>query len=163
MSFLRVFRRGNETPVEKLARKCGKMPMTLPIVLQNNDIATNVLYAVKNMMTVDDPTIVIQWNDPGFNDVPAMPGCRNGVAGQTKNAIVTVFTTNRGTDIKGLNTVFLFKTNDDLGQCENNLPQWSRHQNGIPDVCVSAVVVHKLTLSGQIDVAPFDYAFNQNR
>ncbi|PKC01678.1 hypothetical protein RhiirA5_426315 [Rhizophagus irregularis] len=123
MSFLRVFRRGNETPVEKLARKCGKR----------------------------------------FNDIPTMPGCRNGIAEQTQNAIVTVFTTNRGIDVKGLNTVFLFRTNDDLGQCENHIPRWSRHQNGIPDVCVSAVVVHKLTLSGQIDVAPFDYAFNQNR
>lgn len=47
-------------------------PLTLPIVLQNNDIAINVLYAVKNMMTIDDPAIVIQWNDPGFNDVPAV-------------------------------------------------------------------------------------------
>ncbi|PKY54659.1 hypothetical protein RhiirA4_426930 [Rhizophagus irregularis] len=80
--------------------------LTLPIVLQNNDIATNVLYAVKNMMTIDDPAIVIQWNDPGFNDVPTMPGCRNGIAEQTQNAIVTVFTTNRGIDVKGFNTVF---------------------------------------------------------
>lgn len=100
------------------------VPLTLPIVLQNNDIATNVLYAVKNMMTIDGPAIVIQWNDSGFNDVPTMLGCRNGIAGQTQNAIVTVFTTNRGIDVKGLNTVFLFRTNDDLGQCENHLPRW---------------------------------------
>jgi hypothetical protein len=52
-------------------------------VFQNNATATNVLYAVKEMMTVDDPAIVVQWNAPGFNDVPTTPGCRNGVAGQT--------------------------------------------------------------------------------
>jgi hypothetical protein len=61
------------------------VPMTLPIVLQNNDIATNVFYAVKNMMTMDDPAIVIQWNDQVFRNVATMLGCRNGIAGQTKN------------------------------------------------------------------------------
>jgi hypothetical protein len=99
-------------------------PLTLPNVLQDNNIAPTVLYAVKKMMVIDDPAIVVQWNNPGFNDVPAVPGCRNGVAGQTQDAIVTHFTTNRGTDVKGLNTVFVFRTNDDLGQCENNLPPW---------------------------------------
>src|SRR4051794_18141893 len=95
------------------------VPLNLPIVLQDNNIATNVLYAVKKM-TIDDPAIVVQWNAAGFNDVPAVPGCRNGVAGQTLNAIVTHYTTNRGTNIKGLDTVFVFRTNNDLGQCENN-------------------------------------------
>ncbi|CAG8706432.1 9815_t:CDS:2, partial [Funneliformis mosseae] len=151
----------NETPVQKLARKSGIVPSALPNVLQNNAIATNVLYAVKNMMKIDDPAIVVQWNDPGFNDVPAMPGCRNGVAGQTLNAIVAHFTANGGTDVLGQNTVFLFRTNIDLGFCEENLPLWVRRQNGIPDVCVSAFVIHKLTLGGQIDVAPFGYAFNR--
>lgn len=35
-----------------------------------------------------------------------------------------------------------------------------RHQNGIPDVCESAVI-HKVTSSGKIDVAIFRYAFNR--
>ena len=99
-------------------------PLTLPNVLQNNNIAANVLYAVKEMMTIDDPAIVIQWDVRGFNDVPATPGCRNGVVGQTQNAIVTHFTTNRGVDVKGLNTIFVFRTNNDLGTAEENLPQW---------------------------------------
>ncbi|CAG8514642.1 5216_t:CDS:2 [Funneliformis caledonium] len=117
MTFLKCFRKGNETPVQKLARKSGIVPSALPNVLQNNAIATNVLYAVKNMMIVEDPAIVVKWNDPGFNDVPAIPGCRNGVAGQTLNAIVAHFTANGGFDVQGLNTVFVFRTNNDLGQC----------------------------------------------
>ena len=56
------------------------VPRNLPNVLQNENTATIVLNAVKNMMTIDDPAIVIQWNAPGFNDVPATPGSRNGVA-----------------------------------------------------------------------------------
>jgi hypothetical protein len=93
-------------------------------VLRDNNIATNALYAIKNMMTIDDPAIVVQWNSPGFNNVPAMPGCRNGVANQTLNTIVTHFTTNGGTDVKGLNNVFVFSTNDALQTCEENLPAW---------------------------------------
>ncbi len=46
--------------------------LNLPVVLQNESTATIVLYAVKNMMTIDDPAIVIQWNAPGFNDVLAL-------------------------------------------------------------------------------------------
>ena len=57
--------------------------LNLPVVLQNESTATIVLYAVKNMMTIDDPTIVIQWNASGFNNVPATPGSRNGTS-QTK-------------------------------------------------------------------------------
>jgi hypothetical protein len=100
------------------------VPLTLPIVLQNENTARIVLGAVKNMITIDDPAIVIQWNAPGFNDVPATPGSRNGVAGQTIQAIVNHFTANGGTDVYGQNTVFVFRTNDDLGQCENNIPGW---------------------------------------
>ena len=99
-------------------------PLTLPIVLQDNTTTTNVLYAVKKMMTIDDLAIVVQWNAPGFNDVPTMPGYRNGIAGQTQQAIAIHFMTNRGTDVKGLNTIFLFNTNDDLVTAEENLPQW---------------------------------------
>ena|ERR1043165_3314657 len=100
------------------------VPRNLPNVLQNENTATIVLNAVKNMMTIDDPAIVVQWNAPGFNDVPATPGSRNGVAGQTLQTIVNHFTTNRGTNVYGQNTVFVFGTNDDLGQCENNIPGW---------------------------------------
>jgi len=99
-------------------------PLNLPNVLQNENTARIVLDAVKNMMCIDNPAIVIQWNAPGFNDVLAMPGSRNGVAGQTVQAIVAHFTVNRGTDVYGQNTVFLFRTNDDLGQCENGIPGW---------------------------------------
>jgi hypothetical protein len=100
------------------------VPLNLPVVLRNENTATIVLYAVKSMMTVGDPAIVIQWNAPGFNDVPTTPGSRNGVAGQTRQAIVNHFTANRGTDVNGQNTIFVFRTNNDLGWCENNLPGW---------------------------------------
>jgi hypothetical protein len=100
------------------------VPLNLPTVLQNENTAKIVLDAVKNMMAIDDPAIVIQWNAPGFNDVPATPGSRNGVVGQTMQAIVNHFTANRGTDVYGQNTVFVFRTNDDLGQCENIIPGW---------------------------------------
>src|SRR5207249_5921638 len=95
-----------------------------PAVLRDNDIAKTVLYAVKEIMMVDDPAIVIQWNPVGFNDVPAVPGFRNGGANQSKQDIVTYFTTHGGVDVKNLNTVFVFRTNNDLGEAENNLPSW---------------------------------------
>ncbi|GBB99575.1 hypothetical protein RclHR1_03570003 [Rhizophagus clarus] len=158
---LSIFDRDNETAVQEIARKCGKVPLTLPVVPHNENTARAVLSAVKSMMTLDDPAIVIQWNAPGFNDVPASLGLRNGVTGQTMQAIINHFTTNGGTDVYGQNTVFVFRTNDDLGQCENRIPGWARHQTGIPDVCISAVMVHKLTMSGRMDVSPFDYAFNR--
>jgi len=91
----------------------------LRVALQNKTTAKVVLKAVK-MMAVNDPTIIIQWNDQGFNDVPVTPGCRNGVVGQTKQAIIHHFTTSGGTDVCGLNTIFLFKTS----QCERNIPKW---------------------------------------
>ena len=100
------------------------VPLNLPIVLQNENTARTVLKVIKNMMAVDDPAIIIQWNAPGFNDVRATPGSRNGVAGQTMQAIVNHFTASRGTDVNGQNMIFLFRTNNDLGQCENNIPGW---------------------------------------
>ena len=35
------------------------VPLTLPIVLQDKITTTNVLYAVKKMMTIDDLAIVV--------------------------------------------------------------------------------------------------------
>jgi hypothetical protein len=43
---------------------------------------------------------------------------------QTRQTIINHFTANRGTDVNGLNTIFLFRTNDDLGWCENTIPRW---------------------------------------
>ncbi|GBB87555.1 hypothetical protein RclHR1_01400008 [Rhizophagus clarus] len=135
--------------------------MDLPVVLRDNEIAKTTLYAVKEIMTVEDPAIIIKWNFAGFNNVPAVPGFRNGDLNQSKQNIVAHFKEYGGIDVQNLNNVFVFKKNNDLGEAENNLPNWSRHQNDIPDVCVSAVVVHKMTSSGQIDIAPFNYAFNR--
>ncbi|PKC08477.1 hypothetical protein RhiirA5_416857 [Rhizophagus irregularis] len=149
-----------ETPIQKLARKWGKMPLDLPVALRDDNIAKIALYAVKKVMAVEDPAIVIQWNFAGFNDVPAVPGFRNGDMNQSKQAIVTHFIEHGGVDVKNLNTVFVFRSNNELGEAENKLPKWVRHQNGVPDVCESAVI-HKVTSSGQIDVTIFRYAFNR--
>ncbi|CAG8528601.1 6309_t:CDS:2, partial [Dentiscutata erythropus] len=74
-----------ENKVYKLARKCGEVPENLPTILQNSEIAALVLKYLKR----DDemPALLIDWNDSGFNDT-ATPNLRNGVAGQTKAAIV---------------------------------------------------------------------------
>ena len=59
-----------------------------------------------------------------LNDNPAIPGCRNGVADQTKQAIIDHFTANGERDVLGKHNVFVFRTNLDLCQCERNLPGW---------------------------------------
>lgn len=99
-------------------------PLDLPAVLRDNEIAKTTLFAVETIMKVEDPAIVIQWNFAGFNDVPVVPGFRNGDLNQSKQVIVTHFKKYGGIDVKNLNTVFVFKNNNDLGEAENNLPNW---------------------------------------
>jgi hypothetical protein len=93
-------------------------------MLRNDNTAKIALYAVKEIMTIDDPAIIIEWNFAGFNDVPAVPGFRNGDINQSKQNIVTHFIEYGGIDVKNLNTVFVFRKNKDLGEAEENLPNW---------------------------------------
>ncbi|CAG8537678.1 14839_t:CDS:2, partial [Cetraspora pellucida] len=120
-------------------------PSSLPEILQDEYTARIVLCAMKESLFPDDPALIIQWDDRGFNDVPTVPGCRNGVPGQTKAAIITHLVTNGTVDIYGLNLVFMFRNPDALSQCEHTIPAWARHQPGIPDVCNAICRIDKVT------------------
>ncbi|CAG8478202.1 15226_t:CDS:2 [Dentiscutata erythropus] len=74
-----------------------------------------------------DSTLVIKWDDRGFNDVPMAPGCRTRIAGQTKAALITQLVANGAVDIYGLNLVYMFRSPDALGQREDTIPAWARH------------------------------------
>jgi uncharacterized protein YigE (DUF2233 family) len=66
--------------------------------------------------------LIIQWNNAGFNDVPASPNNRNGVVGQNRNAIINFLTANGA--VNHHDTVFLFRDGPALAACEHLLPQW---------------------------------------
>ncbi|CAG8477275.1 10336_t:CDS:10 [Diversispora eburnea] len=83
-----------ETKVKKLPRRCGKAPLDLPTILQDENTARIVLCAMKECPFQDDPGLVIQWDERGFNDVPTAPGFRNGIRGQTKQVLINHFITN---------------------------------------------------------------------
>ncbi|CAG8614988.1 14541_t:CDS:2 [Funneliformis mosseae] len=128
-------------------------------VLINPHIAILVLQVSKKFS--DMPALVIQWNNGGFNDVPASPNNRNGVAGQNRNAIINFLTANGA--INYHDTVFLFRDGPALATCEHNLPQWVRHQAAIPDICTAAIRINSITVGGgsRIEFEPFDQAFNR--
>ncbi|RUP42684.1 hypothetical protein BC936DRAFT_138228 [Jimgerdemannia flammicorona] len=76
-------------------------------------------------MKAEDPAVVVQWNEAGFNNVPAAPGMRDGIPGQTKDALINVFTNNGGVDIANLHhTMFLFRNNQSVVDCERAMPNW---------------------------------------
>ncbi|CAG8564136.1 14707_t:CDS:2, partial [Cetraspora pellucida] len=99
-------------------------PLSLPEILQDEYTASIVLRAMKESPFPDDPALIIQWDDRGFNDVPTVPGCRNGVPGQTKAAIIAHLVANCAVDAYGLNLVFMFRNSDALSQCEHTIPAW---------------------------------------
>ncbi|CAG8645781.1 10752_t:CDS:1, partial [Diversispora eburnea] len=83
-------------------------PLALPTFFQNENTAHLIIKAVKNM-NLDDPAIFIQWNNNGFNDTP-MANCRNGIADQTKAAIINYIVGSGGVDFNDLNELFLFRS-----------------------------------------------------
>ncbi|RUO95473.1 hypothetical protein BC936DRAFT_143943 [Jimgerdemannia flammicorona] len=93
--------------VQKLARKCRTEVEALPKPLKDNEIAKTVLKASKHM-NVEDPLLVILWDDRGFNDVPGAAGMRNGITGQTRDVLVNHIVARGGTDIWNMHTAFLF-------------------------------------------------------
>lgn len=104
-------------------------PTTLPIAMQNENNARLILKAVK-AMNIDDPAIFVQWNPNGFNDT-ATPNVRNGVAGQTLQALVTYITGSGGVDFNGQNSLFIFRNNMTISQCQGGFPQWYENLVGI--------------------------------
>ncbi|CAG8499685.1 8233_t:CDS:2 [Scutellospora calospora] len=75
-SILKPFRKVFETKIEKLARKCGTAPLSLPEILQDEYTARIILRAMKESPFSDDLVLIIKWDDRGFNDVPTVPGCQ---------------------------------------------------------------------------------------
>ncbi|PKC74075.1 hypothetical protein RhiirA1_529879 [Rhizophagus irregularis] len=144
-----------KTRVEKLADKMRMTPTTLPIAMQNENNARLILKAVK-AMNIDDPAIFVQWNPNGFNDT-ATPNVRNGVAGQTLQALVTYITGSGGVDFNGQNSLFIFRNNMTISQCQGGFPQWAHHQATIPDVCSSICRINKLSANGAIDYELFEF------
>ena len=59
------------------------------------------------------PALVFEWDPAGFNDVSTAPGLRNGVAGQTRAAIITNLTANGATNYN--NIVFTFSHGNAIG------------------------------------------------
>ncbi|CAG8592309.1 3562_t:CDS:2 [Ambispora gerdemannii] len=108
--FHSLIRKVQQPSVAILARKCT--PGQLPAFLQDPHIATLVLRASRK----DMPLIIIQWNDAGFNDVPAVPNCRNGIPGQTKEAIIANIVAGNATNFD--NTVFRFSSCTAVGAWE---------------------------------------------
>ena len=74
-------------------------------------------------MNADDPAIFVQWDTRGFNDT-ATANCRNGVAGQTLLNLIGYITGSGGANFRNLDTLFLFRTNLGLSQCQAGLPVW---------------------------------------
>lgn len=97
-------------------------PLALPVFLRDENTAKLILKAEKHM-NVDDPAILIQWNANGFNDT-AVKNCRNGVPGQTQAAIVNYIVGNGGVNFNGLNTLFLFRNNLAITNCQYQFPSW---------------------------------------
>ena len=94
--------------------------------MQNENNATLILKAVK-AMKIDDPAIFVQWDANGFNDT-ATPNVRNGVAGQTLQALITYITGSGGINF---NTLFIFRNNMSITQCQGGFPQWYENPVGI--------------------------------
>ena len=104
-------------------------PTNLPIPMQNENDATLILKAVK-AMKIDDPAIFVQWNTNGFNDT-ATPNVRNGVAGQTLQALITYITGSGGVDFNGQHSLFIFRNAMAITQCQGGFPQWYENLVGI--------------------------------
>ncbi|RHZ87147.1 hypothetical protein Glove_40g179 [Diversispora epigaea] len=86
---------------DKLGKKFGTELLSLPALMQNENIADLILQA-KKQMNVYDPALIVQWNDNGFNDT-RIANCRNGIPGQTKQAIINFIVNNGGVDFRGEN------------------------------------------------------------
>ncbi|RHZ68389.1 hypothetical protein Glove_295g43 [Diversispora epigaea] len=90
-----------------------------------------------------------------------MANCRNGIAGQTKAAIVNYIVGSGGVDFNGLNEMFLFRSPLAISRSQYGFPLWTHHQAGVADVCLSICRINKLSANGQIDYEVFDYPFVQ--
>ncbi|CAG8510800.1 5079_t:CDS:2, partial [Acaulospora morrowiae] len=124
---------------------------------------TLVLKALKKDQ--DMPVLVFEWNEAGFNDVPTVPGLRNGIAGQNRVAIITK---NGATSYS--NIIFTFPNGNAIGawvgQIRVNI-SWAINQPGIPNVCTSVTRINRITErdtgtpSTALDLENFSTVFNR--
>ncbi|RHZ87145.1 hypothetical protein Glove_40g171 [Diversispora epigaea] len=56
-----------DSKVDKLDKKFETELLALPALTQSENIADLILQA-KKQMNVDDPALIVQWNDNGLND-----------------------------------------------------------------------------------------------
>ncbi|RHZ87134.1 hypothetical protein Glove_40g73 [Diversispora epigaea] len=107
-----------------------------------------ILQAVKQM-NVDDPALIMQWNDNGFNDT-RIANCRNGIPRQTKQAIINFIVNNGGVDFREV-VWQLARFNIHF------------HYANTADVCHSIYRTSKLQANGLIDYELFYYPFKQSK
>src|SRR5438094_4680181 len=97
----------------------------MPHIATNPDTVNLILKYVKDKENNKMPALIFIWNDAGFNDT-TVPNCRNGVAGQTKTAIIANLITYGATNFKNMNTLFIFPKCEAIGDwaknVETNLP-----------------------------------------
>ncbi|CAB4440856.1 unnamed protein product [Rhizophagus irregularis] len=91
------------------------------------------------------PLLTFDWNNDGFNDVETSPGCRNGVAGQTKEAIIASLTESGA--VNHDNILFYFSDGAAIGTWIENLKgtlAWAKNQAGVPNICRSVLRINKI-------------------
>ena len=88
------------------------------MALQDPTIATILLRELRT----DMPALAFQWNNAGFNDVPATPNCRNGIPGQTREAFIANLVANGA--INWNSTVFSFPNGTAIGIWVGQIPVW---------------------------------------
>ncbi|CAB4394000.1 unnamed protein product [Rhizophagus irregularis] len=97
--------------LNKLAKKAGVgSPRKSPTIFRNNPVIVNLV-----LLEIDEnnemSALLFDWNDLGFNDT-AIAGCRNGVAVQTKAAVVANLVANGATNYKNKDILFTFRDGD---------------------------------------------------
>ncbi|CAG8771829.1 20137_t:CDS:1, partial [Racocetra fulgida] len=93
----------------------------LPVAFQDPAIVTAILRALPDIKK-EMPALVFQWNDAGFNDVPATPNCRNGIAGQTKVAFIGILVENGAKNWN--DCVLTFPDGTSIGTWKKVIPAW---------------------------------------
>src|SRR4051812_32448475 len=66
------------------------------------------------------PALLFDWNDAGFNDT-AVPNCRNGVAGQTKTAIISNLIAHGARNFMNKNLLFIFPKGEEIANWSKNV------------------------------------------
>lgn len=95
------------------------VPGNLPAIFRNNPAIVNLV-----LLEIDEnnemPALLFDWNDQGLNDT-AVAGCRNGVALQTKAAVVANLVANGATNYRNKDILFTFRDGGAIGTWSQNV------------------------------------------